>query len=280
MIYHSQEHIAAILRLEEQCNQLESITIHAGIEHLAKENGDRALLCYRDDQLAGLLSWYTVDGVIATINAMVHPDFRRQGVFRSLLQRAKADMQPLGIQRLSYRIPQGSEAGFTAAQSLGAVFNRSEYSMTYAHSELKPPRDSDLRLCPAEPQDFEFMVACSSQAFGDSEAWTREYFTRTNEPSRTTNIAWLDHIRVGLIRFNSINESTVFIHDFCIWPSNQGKGLGTKVLKSAVELLLNKQYTQIRLGVVTENKRALNLYLDAGFEIVSELHYYTGGLSG
>jgi ribosomal protein S18 acetylase RimI-like enzyme len=278
MKYDSKEQIDAIVILEQQCKQFEQINLNVGIEHLVKEDGDHALLCYHHERLIGLLSWYTSDGSAASINGMVHPDYRRQGVFRSLLQRAKEDMKPQQLRTLSIRVPAGSQSGFGFVQNMKASFQRSEYAMTLAHLLPSTARHTGLRLRTMQPQDFEFIVQCSSQSFGDSEEWTREYFTRTNEPSRMTYIAMLNSERVGIIRINHLNPATAIIHDFCILPTLQGKGMGREVLSKAVSMLLEEQRTHIRLGVVTENKRALNLYQSVGFEVTSEYQYYVDHL--
>ena len=278
MTYDSKEQEAAVRLLEQQCRQAASFHLSSDIEHLVKKDGDYALLCYRGDQLIGLLSWFASEGDYAQINAMVHPDYRCEGVFRSLLQRAREDIAPLGIQKLCYRIPQGSQEGLRAAQSLGAVFDRSEYAMSYAPKEFISPAPAELRLLPAAPQDLDFMVTCTSQAFGDPEEAAREYFLQTDEPERITYIAWADSRPIGLIRVNYVNEDTAFIHNFCILPSCQGKGYGGIVLRQTVDFLLQKSYSLIRLSVVTENARALNLYLSAGFKIHSEYKYYSGSL--
>ncbi|MFX3633900.1 MAG: GNAT family N-acetyltransferase [Candidatus Pristimantibacillus sp.] len=278
MVYNSKEQIEAILSLERQCKQYEQISISANIEHLTMEDGDHALLCYHDEKLIALLSWYTADGIQANISGMVDPDYRRQGVFRSLLQRAKEDMKPLELQTLCCRIPAGSQSGFGFVQSLEASFNRSEYAMRLGHFISNEPRHSNLRLRLHEPQDFEFMVHCQSQAFGEPESWSREYLNQTNQPSRSSYIAMLDDKNVGLIRINHIDQTTTFIHDFCILPSFQGKGIGQDVLSEAVGILMEEQYSHIRLSVVTENEIALNLYLRVGFEVTAENQYYVSSL--
>lgn len=77
---------------------------------------------------------------------------------------------------------------------------------------------------------------------------------------------------------NAVSGQTAAINDFCILPANQGKGLGTAALRLTVALLLERQFTEIRLSVVTENGRALTLYLNAGFDITAENQYFTGSL--
>jgi HAD superfamily hydrolase (TIGR01509 family) len=277
MTYHSKQQAADITVLEQQCSHADSVQLSSDLEHLVKEDGDHALLCYRGNQLIGLLSWFATEGDYAQINAMVHPDYRREGVFRSLVQRAKEDIAPLAVHRLSYRVPSRSQAGLRAAQAIGADYDRSEYSMSYAHTESgREAAPAELRLLPSLPEDLEFMVSCSARAFGDSEDATREYFLQTNEPERITYIAWAGNQRIGLIRVNYVNEATAFIHNFCILPACQGQGYGGKVLRQTVDLLLQKNYSSIRLGVVTENERALTLYLNAGFKINFEYKYFSG----
>ncbi|WP_315794068.1 GNAT family N-acetyltransferase [Paenibacillus sp. BIC5C1] len=278
MMYNSREQINAIILLEQQCKQLDSIHLKADLDHISKKDGDHALLCYRDGNLVGLLSWYPSDGVIGNINAIVHPHERRQGVFRRLLNFATAEMKIAGIRQLSYRVPNNSPSGLGTVQSLGAVHDRSEYAMQLVNEAFSAVQSSDLTLSVAEDQDFEFMITCSAQAFGNSEEWTRNYFTETDEPSRVTYIAWKNELPVGLVRINVINETTAFIHNFCILPVYQGKRLGRTVLGALVELLMKQHYTVIRLSVVTDNDRALNLYRSVGFEVHSEYQYFSGSL--
>ncbi|WKL04435.1 GNAT family N-acetyltransferase [Paenibacillus amylolyticus] len=190
--------------------------------------------------MAGLLSWYASDVVTGNINAIVHPHYRRQGVFSSLLKRATLDMKPQGINQLSYRVPQGLSPGVLTAQSLGAIYDQCRVLMQLVNEVFEVVEPPELTLSVAEAEDMEFMVTCSSQAFGDSEDWTRNYFMQTNEPSRVTYIAWQDQQPVGLLRVNFINATTAFIHNFCILPAYQGRKIGRTVLHILVNLLRKK----------------------------------------
>ncbi|MBE5397446.1 MULTISPECIES: GNAT family N-acetyltransferase [Brevibacillus] len=59
----------------------------------------------------------------------------------------------------------------------------------------------------------------------------------------------------------------------CVLPQYQGKGYGHDML-ARVGKLLAERCKQVRLGVVTHHRRALNLYQSIGFEAVAEFHYY------
>lgn len=222
----------------------------------------------------GFLSWYTSDGTEANINGMVHPDFRRKGVFNALLKRALPDMQAKEIQVCRFRIPFNSKPGVSFIKHLGANFHTSEFSMNLNQFQTDASNHSAFILRLAEDQDLEFMITCSSQAFGDTETWTRNYFVRTREPERVSYIASDNLEPIGMIRVNYVNRDTAVIHDLCVLPLHQGKGYGRKILHGVVKLVLEQKCSTIRLGVVTDNRRALHLYQSIGFEVTSEFHYY------
>ncbi|MNO68718.1 putative acetyltransferase [compost metagenome] len=278
MTDYSKEQIEAVELLERLCKKFEQIQLRVGIEHLKKDHGDYAYLCHDKERLIGFLSWYTSDGTEANINGMVHPDYRHRGVFRNLLHRAKKDIELQGIPMLRYRVVSGSDSGKGFVLHIGASINSSEYSMSLVDSPDKNDLHPSITLHLAETKDFEFMVSCFSAAFNETNVWTRNYLTRTQEPSRTTYIAFRENVPIGLIRTNDLGNGTSVIHDFCVLPPFQGQGLGRGILVNTVKLLLANQFTHIRLGVVTDNEQALNLYLRSGFEITTEFHYYVGGI--
>jgi ribosomal protein S18 acetylase RimI-like enzyme len=271
---YSKQSIDQIRILEHLCKTSDRSSLRVGIESLKEIDGDEAFLCQIDNQLVGFLSWYTSDGIEANINGMVHPDFRRQGVFHDLLKSAASDMQMQGIQTCRFRIPSNSESGMDYIRYLGASAAPSEFLMVFNRAQIAGSSHSGLAVRLEEDQDLEFMVKCSSQAFGDSESWTRNYLTRTREPARITYIAVDNMIPVGMIRVNYLDTNTAVIHDFCVLPSCQGRGYGREILSEVVKILRDQKNSQIRLGVVTQNRNALSLYQSVGFEVTAEFNYY------
>lgn len=208
------------------------------------------------------------------MNGVVHPGFRRQGVFNVLLKRAVSEMRIQGIKTCRFRIPSNSKPGIDFIKHIDAIFDTSEFSMNLNPLHANISCRSSLTLQLAGSQDLEFMVTCSSQAFGDSESWTRNYFAHTLEPDRVSYIALDSLTPIGMIRVNYVNKDDAVIHDLCVLPSNQGRGYGREILAGVVKHLLEQKCSTIRLGVVTKNRNALNLYHSIGFEIVAESHYY------
>ncbi|PWK15508.1 GNAT family N-acetyltransferase [Tumebacillus permanentifrigoris] len=58
------------------------------------------------------------------------------------------------------------------------------------------------------------------------------------------------------------------IDDLFVAPSHQGRGMGRRITQFAVNRLLERGADPVTLTVVTTNKRAYELYLDVGFQLV------------
>ncbi len=272
----SDQQIDQIRLLEKRCASSDASNLRVGIESLKEVHGDEAFLCYNEDQLIGFLSWYTSDRIEANINAMVHPDFRRNGIFRSLLNNALADMHHIDIQHCLFRIPSNSQSGIDCIQHIDADLSHSQFSMTFNSIQDNIACYNHLHLKVAEKKDIAFLVYCFVQAFGDSESWTKEYLENTSkEPTRLTYLALDKSHPVGMIRVNTVQANTAVIHDFCVLPTVQGNGYGRNILAQLITLLQDQQYTEIRLSVVTANRQALSLYQSVGFKISAEFYYYS-----
>lgn len=180
--------------------------------------------------LVGFLSWYTSDGIEANINGMVHPAYRKQGIFREILKNAIVDMNIKGVKTCRIKIPSNSKSGIDCIKQMGANFSSSEFSMQFVLSPFNKMTKPGLVLRSEEVHDFDFMVKCSSQAFGDSECWTKNYFENTRESERATYIAMDDSIPIGMIRVNHLQDETAVIHDFCVIPSYQVEDMVVKFL--------------------------------------------------
>ncbi|ASS73718.1 hypothetical protein CIG75_01140 [Tumebacillus algifaecis] len=272
----SHEEIKAVAALEQLCNEREGISLRVGTESLASRSGDSPhdFLCYADEQLVGYLHWFTFDNKEAEINGMVHPDYRRQGVFGRLLSEAEMVMRTRGIVSQIFLIDAKSRSGLDFVNHCGAKYDKTEYAMTLNRFQAPTTRRSDLLLREATDEDFDFMVACSSQAFGEPEAWSREMLLNTSTPDRTAYIAEYQGNQISLIRVLRSEDRIADIHGFAVLPAHQGHGYGRQILAGTVQLLLEEQRTHIHLDVVTENERALLLYQSLGFEITSACQFY------
>ncbi|MDO1604717.1 GNAT family N-acetyltransferase [Lactobacillus sp. YT155] len=65
------------------------------------------------------------------------------------------------------------------------------------------------------------------------------------------------------------------IYGFVVAESQRGKGIGKKVITSAIALLQDKKPKSIYLEVETENTPAVKLYEGLGFQTRNQFDYYT-----
>src|SRR5215212_3750126 len=82
--------LAEIKQLARTCQEHESLELRLNWDVLALRSGDRAneQLYYRDDLLIGFFSMDGLGSDEAEGTGLVHPDYRRQGVFRALVTAA------------------------------------------------------------------------------------------------------------------------------------------------------------------------------------------------
>jgi len=268
--------IQSLHQLEAICKQAEGIELRVGLDALAHRTGDAPFdfVCEQSGEIIGSLHAFTFDGREAELYGMVHPEHRRRGVFRSLLERAEAELRSRGFTRVVYAVPLLSPSGTGWAERTDAVYRNAEYCMLLSTLQHPASRRENLILRPAAADDFEFLVACSSRAFGDPEDVTRNLLRQTDTPNRTSYVALVDGIPVGMIRVMRSSETGCSIHGFSVLPEHQGKGYGRQILADTVQLELDAGRTRIDLDVETENDNALGLYKSCGFEVTSSYGYY------
>lgn len=111
----------------------------------------------------------------------------------------------------------------------------------------------------------------------------RDFFLKMNEEEEyledCTLILRDGDKAVGIIKVeqeHQENRSSGFIGPIAILPSHQGQGLGRCILRSAINILIEKYNWPVSLCVNAENEDALALYLQEGFiktEIVREMGF-------
>lgn len=78
-------------------------------------------------------------------------------------------------------------------------------------------------------------------------------------------LAYLDDRPVGTARIRSLNEGTAKIERLAVLPTARGKGIGTEIMKRAIEIALDRQYTEV---IVHAQKYIQNMYEKLGFDRV------------
>lgn len=88
----------------------------------------------------------------------------------------------------------------------------------------------------------------------------------------TTFEAWVNNKLTGLVAayFNNREKKTAFITNVSVTPDNYGSGIAKELLNKCVTYGIDNKITNLKLEVYELNTRAMNLYKQMGFEIVSQ----------
>lgn len=267
-----------IRRLADICTKFEPVQIKLNYDMLAGRAGRRTddFLFYHYDLLLGFLGVYQFGRPEAEISGMVHPNFRRQGIFSRLLDQALPSLQQRNLNRLLLIVDRSSAAGAGFAASRGATISFSEYAMELApgHSVEALPQTDGLTFRRADMRDSFAMATLDSACFGGP---TMEMKTKTElkmkDPSYRGVIAEQDGRVIGKISVHRDDESA-FLFGFCMHPDRQRRGYGRQLLTAVVADLNKQGVNRVELEVACENEHALQLYQSLGFRVVSTFDYF------
>lgn len=79
--------------------------------------------------------------------------------------------------------------------------------------------------------------------------------------------AEIDHKLVGIYALYELNKDEIEIKNIAVLEDFQGKGIGTFLLKDAIEKSKQKRYKTIIIGTAETSTYQLKLYQQIGFQI-------------
>lgn len=72
---------------------------------------------------------------------------------------------------------------------------------------------------------------------------------------------------IGTMLKNAFEKKSSYLDDIFIKEGYRRKGYGTQLMNEFIKLMKNKKVKKIRLGVRTNNEKAINLYKKLGFAV-------------
>jgi ribosomal protein S18 acetylase RimI-like enzyme len=227
--------------------------------------------CYSGDLLIGYLGSFNLGGNTAELTGMVHPFYRRRGIFTRLYSLALEECRRREIKRVLLVCDNRSSTGMAFLRSIGAVYSFSEYEMSLQKSNpLEEKLDITLRR--ANNSDAEAIARINYICFGVA-GYIGSTPEEEAERNRITYMIERNRKVVGKIR-TEIRQGQGFISGFAIYPEYRGRGYGRQALKAALHILDKKDIHNVTLEVNAQNKKALHLYKSCGFIEESAIDYF------
>lgn len=236
------------------------------------------VLYYEDGKLAGFLATYIVIPTEAELSGMVHPGFRRQGIFTRMLRTALHELQGRGPKDVIYICPRNSASGQAFLRQHGVPYSFSEYVMErnetgHPSAKISSAVQPELRLAGAD--DAKLLAELIRVGFDMTEHEADSLAASALSRNELTYIAEAGDGR-ALGKISVLAEGgTGFIYGFCVWPEERGRGVDRAILARTIGLMERERgLANFRLEVAAKNERAIGLYESCGFRVISVIDYY------
>jgi ribosomal protein S18 acetylase RimI-like enzyme len=271
--------IQELEQLIAACQQREKLHLYINKESTGGELNH--FFYYQHGQLIGCLMLDTWNyGEKETTLFVVHPEYRRRGIGRTLLAAAQEECVNRGLNRIVLVCERDSYSGQRFVQSTEALYNSSEHAMQLRQLQEGNRFDERLSLRLAGWDDLEALVKVKMLGFSMTEERSRKFvLKRLENPQCQFYLATLGGIDlgcdepVGTLRLDETAEQ-IGIYGFCVVPEYQGRGYGRQILEETIRLVQAQSQKPITLDVDVENQPALGLYLSSGFEIKTTFEYW------
>src|SRR5947209_2531593 len=157
--------VGEIEQLADICNSYENLRMRIGWIRLRPQQREETsdahfndFLFYENGILAGYLVMDDYGTTAREMTGMVHPDYRRRGIFTALLTAAKEECRGRGIRELILVCEESSRSGRALVAAAGAHRDSLEYRMVLETFHEKKRFDDRLTFRQANQSDLEALV--------------------------------------------------------------------------------------------------------------------------
>jgi ribosomal protein S18 acetylase RimI-like enzyme len=281
--------------LQMQCFHKDQITLKLELDYKlgdatnsTDKTGIRAInefMYFDDKQLIGYVGICSFGGIVAPleITGMVHPEYRRQGIFSKLHELVIAECKRRNAGSILVLCDKKSVPGKRFLEKVGATYKYSEFEM-YLHDEpyeiiVEQLRGINFRkatnadACEVARQNA---IYFGNRAEQENKDVLNEGILLPDDEERRGMTIYLvekDERIIGKVHLQVIN-GIGGIYGLGVLPENRGKGFGRAILLKAIEKLKDAKAKEIMLQVAAENATALSLYKSCGFQETSVMDYF------
>jgi ribosomal protein S18 acetylase RimI-like enzyme len=271
-----------IEQLTDLCNRYEDLHMRLDFGMLRERRGDIVtdFLYYRDGRLLGYLSLDNWGSEERELVAMVHPDFRRQGIFNALFAATKEECIGNGIHRLDLVCERSSVTGQACAKAIGVRHGFAEHEMVLADFKDSYTFDERIFFRQAARRDLDALVTVQADSFNDPELFVRAKLLQIwQDPRRRFYLAAFGEGEVsckelvGSLRLDE-TEQAIGIYAFGVVPDYRRRGYGRQMLEEVIRIVRAESRKPLMLDVDVDNAAAIALYTSCGFQIKTTYDYY------
>lgn len=288
-----------IRQLAEVCERADQIRLKLELEYKLADASVRIpvtgplpiheFMYYQGEQLVGYLGVCSFGGRAWEVSGMVHPEWRRKGIFSSLYRHFLTERDHQRPDETLLLCDGKSEPGRAFVAKTGAALEHAEHEMFLQEEPIRDPIDTTLNLRKADHDDIAEIARQNRIYFNlgppsDDSAAT---IPTEGEPgvlnpeeeerrAMTIYLAERNHQPVGKVHIQRGGDAWG-IYGLGVLPQYRRQGLGRTILSQAVAIMKGQGAPAILLQVDSDNETALGLYLSCGFRETSVMNYYRLG---
>jgi len=274
--------------LKKICAQYDQTSLKLELDFKLNRSGNKSdrpderneFLYYSDHRLVGYIGICSFGGNGIEVNGMVHPDYRRQGIFTELFSFVKDEWAARAYPKMLLLSDYNSVSGLGFIKHTGAVHDHSEYEMYLNYNSKQEAKANHVVLRKATNADAKEIARQNfiyfEEEFEQEEDQQEEAIPMPEEEEKYGSLILLAEAEgkiIGKVHLEKI-EKTGGIYGLGVLPEHRRKGYGREILLLSINILLEKDSENIMLQVATKNKSALNIYKSCGFEETSTMDYY------
>ncbi|WFD11833.1 GNAT family N-acetyltransferase [Tepidibacter hydrothermalis] len=300
-----------INKLQEECIKEDQIALKLELDYKLGITSESSKICsiqkinefmyFDGQQIIGYIGICRFGGDRSPIevNGMVHPEYRRQGVFKILSELVIGEWKRRNSDSMLLLSDRKSNSGQQFIKETGAQYKHSEYEMYLKEDNVKSLK---RQLCgitfrKATNEDAleinrqnkiyfndEFQDCQDTQNDNNLESTLEKSKTiisnedmilpqEEEKKGMTIYIAEKDQKIIGKVHLQLTCEIGG-IYGLGVLPEYRRKGFGREILMMAIQKLKELKVSGVMLQVAAENSNALNLYKSCGFIETSTMDYY------
>ena len=271
-----------IRTLETLCNKSDGTRYQLFLENTY--NADRTIdfiyLYRHEGKIVSflLLFFPTISDV--EVYGFTHPDYRRRGLFSSLLEYTNKALKPLGSYSHLFVCDPSSTSGIGFISGINGLCEEIEYMMElnfqafHTYLGQREKRTETIVMKEATMEDCDQISSIASTMYDGENSASSEFVKQTIlSDKRQQLIGTVNGKIIGICTIGKEEES-MMINGLAIERIHQGRGLGRDLLDQILEYIEKKYAIPIKLEVSSINDKAYKLYKSVGFEQMESYGYY------
>lgn len=226
-------------------------------------------------QLAGFLFVFAPGPLEVEINALVHPQFRRKGLFKAMLAAALAACGEFSYQRGFVFCSEDSAAAVEMLEKWQLRLSHIEYQMEKALVPPAPSATQSLLLAKITPEDVPEAAPLMAECF-DKDPVQQETYLRNSigTPDRTNWVLRDDDGRILGFCGSYCEGTALNLFGLGVMPEFRRQGYGRILLDLISGIALGQGLDTLKLDVDSGNPNAIRLYTAYGFRKIAATRYY------